>query len=152
MIDKKRFLHDDNQFKFLQEGSSRILSRAQILLVLLSHELLSTLHVTYQSTYFIYSFNQIESKVERISIIQQLHQSYQENKIELLGELYFKLKLHLNLNIKSDYQENKQFSTSLCYSHVNVIKFFPTSCHVRTVLILINKSYHDSKCKPKHEP
>ena len=40
--------------------------------------------------------------------------SYQENKIEFLDELYFKLKLHLNLNIKSDFQENSQFSTSLC--------------------------------------
>ena len=38
----------------------------------------------------------------------------EENKIEFLDELYFKLKLHLNLNIKSDFQENSQFSTSLC--------------------------------------
>ena len=31
---------------------------------------------------------------------------YQENKFEFWDELYFKLKLHLNLNIKSDFQEN----------------------------------------------
>ena len=29
---------------------------------------------THQSTYFIYSFHQVESKFERISGIQQLHQ------------------------------------------------------------------------------
>ena len=40
--------------------------------------------------------------------------SYQENKIAFLDELYFKLKLHSNLNIKSDFKENSQFSTSLC--------------------------------------
>ena len=39
--------------------------------------------------------------------------SYQENEIEYLDELYFNLKLHLNLNIKLDFQENSQFSTSL---------------------------------------
>ena len=32
--------------------------------------------------------------------------SYQENKIGFLNELYFNLKLHLNLNIKPDSQEN----------------------------------------------
>ena len=32
--------------------------------------------------------------------------SYQENKIEFLDELYFELKLHSNLSIKSDFQEN----------------------------------------------
>ena len=41
-------------------------------------------------------------------------ESYQLNKIEYFVELYFNLKLHLNLNIKPDFQENSQFSTSLC--------------------------------------
>ena len=34
MLDKKIHLNDDKQFKFLQEGINRILSIAQILLVL----------------------------------------------------------------------------------------------------------------------
>ena len=33
-------------------------------------------------------------------------ESYQENKIEFLDELYFNLNLHSNLNIKLDFQEN----------------------------------------------
>ena len=40
--------------------------------------------------------------------------SYQENKIEFLDERYCILKLHLNLNIISDFQENSGFSASLC--------------------------------------
>ena len=68
----KRHLNDDKQFKFLQDGSNRILSKAQILLVLKSHKLLSTLHVTHQSAYFKYSFHQVELKFERISRIHQL--------------------------------------------------------------------------------
>ena len=74
MLDKKTYLNDDKQFKFLQERSNRILSKAQILLVLWSHELLSTLHVTHQFTYLIYLFHQVESKFERISRIQQIYQ------------------------------------------------------------------------------
>ena len=74
MLDKKRYLRDEKQFKFLFEGSNRITSKAQILLVLHSHDLLSRLHVTHQSTYFIYSFHQVEFKFERISRIQQLLQ------------------------------------------------------------------------------
>ena len=74
--------------------------------------------------------------------------SYQVNKIEYFDELYFNLNLHLNLKIKPDFQKNEQFSTSLCYSHMNVIKFISTSHHVMTVLIKIHKSYHDSECKP----
>ena len=58
--------------------TSRILSKAQILLVLWSHELLSKLHVPHQSTYFIgvYSFHQVQFKFkfERISRIHQLLQ------------------------------------------------------------------------------
>ena len=55
--------------------------------------------------------------------------SYQENKIGFLDELYFNLNLHLNLNIKLDFQENSQFGTSLCYSHMNVIELFSTHHH-----------------------
>ena len=40
--------------------------------------------------------------------------SYQLNKIEYFDETYFNLNLHSNLNIKLDFQENSQFSTSLC--------------------------------------
>ena len=71
MLGKKRYLNDDKQFRFLQEGTNRILSKAQILLVLQSQEWLSTLYVTHQSTYFIYSFHQVEFKFERISRIHQ---------------------------------------------------------------------------------
>ena len=74
MLDMKIHLHDDKQFKFLQEGSNKILSKAQILLILKSHELLSTLHVTHESTYLVYLFHQVEFKLERISRIQQLLQ------------------------------------------------------------------------------
>ena len=62
--------------------TNRILSKPQIHLVLLSHELLSTLHVTHQSTYFIYLFHQVESKFERILRIQQIFQKLSTNKIE----------------------------------------------------------------------
>ena len=51
---------------------NRILSRAQVLLVLQSHELLSTLHVTHQLTYFIYSSSQDKLKNPRIKEIQQV--------------------------------------------------------------------------------
>ena len=40
--------------------NNRILSKAQILLVLKSYELLLTLYVAYQSVYFIFSFHQVE--------------------------------------------------------------------------------------------
>ena len=73
MLDKTIYLYDEKQFTFLQEGSNRTLCKAQILLVLQSHELLSTLHVT--SIYiFIYLFHHIEFKFENNSIIQQIHQ------------------------------------------------------------------------------
>ena len=61
--------------------------------------------------------------------------NYQANKIEYFDELYFNLILHLNLNIKSDLEENSQFSTSLHYSHMDIIKFFSMLCHVTMVLI-----------------
>ena len=98
MLDKKRHQNDEKQFKFLQEGSNRILSKAQILLVLSSHELLSTLHTTHQLTYFKYSFHQIQFKFLRIS---RIHPSYQVNKIGDFVVSYFNLNLHLNLNIKA---------------------------------------------------
>ena len=60
---------------------NRILSKAQILWVLSSHELLSTLHVTHQSTYFIYSFHQVEFKFERILTIHQLKLSTIQDSI-----------------------------------------------------------------------
>ena len=68
--------------------------------------------------------------------------------IEFFDELYFKLKLHSNVDIKLDFQENSQLCTSLHYSHVNVIEIFAMSCHIMTVLIAKNESYHNSK----HEP
>ena len=108
--------------------------------------MLSTLHVTHQFSYLIYLFHQDESKFERISRIHQIYQeSYQENKIEFLDELYFNSNLHSNLNIKSEFQENSQFSTSLCYSCMIVIEFFSMSHHVMMVLTMKNESYYDSQ-------
>ena len=40
--------------------------------------------------------------------------SYQVNKIEYFAGLYFNLNLHLNLNIKQDFQVDSQFSALLC--------------------------------------
>ena len=107
MLDKERCLNDDDkQFKFLQEGSNRILSKAQILCVLFSHELLSTLHITHQFTYFIYLFCEVEFKFERIQESNNYIKHYQGYKIDFFMHYIFKLKLPLNLNIKSDFQGN----------------------------------------------
>ena len=88
------------------------------------------LHILY-SYFIIFNLN-----LKEFQESDKYTKSYQENKIEFLDESYFKLKLHLNLNIKSDFQENSQSSTSLCYSHMNVIKFFSMSCHVMKVIIV----------------
>ena len=106
MLDNERYLYDDKQFKFLQEQSNRILSKAQILLVLLSHELLSTLHVTHQYTILYIHFIKLNLNLKEFQECNKYFKSYQESKIEFLDESYFKLILHLILNIKSDFQEN----------------------------------------------
>ena len=46
------------------------------------NELLSTLHVTHQSTYFIYLFHRVDFKFERISRIQQIHQKLSRKQDE----------------------------------------------------------------------
>ena len=61
-----------NFFSYLEDEVNKILSKAQILLVLLSHELLAMLHVTHQFTYFIYSSSQDKLKNSRIKKIQQV--------------------------------------------------------------------------------
>ena len=81
MLDKTTHLYDDKQFIFLQDVSDRTLSKALILLVLQSHELLFTLHITHQSTSFIYLFYQDESKFERISSIQQVFQKLSRKQL-----------------------------------------------------------------------
>ena len=43
--------------------------------------------------------------------------SYQENKIEFLDEFYFKLNLHSNLNIRSDFHEEFQESKNYIKSY-----------------------------------
>ena len=100
------------------------------------------LHILY--IYFIKLNLNLKEFQESINFIK----SYQENKIEFLDEIYVKLNLHSNLNIRSDYQENSQFSTLLCYSGVNVAEFFSTSHHIMMVLITKNELYHDLKYKP----
>ena len=52
----------------------QVLSKAQILLVLLSHKLLSTKYITHQFTYFIHYSSQDKFKNSRITRIQQVHQ------------------------------------------------------------------------------
>ena len=106
MLDKKRHLNDDKQFNFLQEGRNRILSKAQILLVLQSHELLSTLHVTHQSTHFIYYFIKFNLNLKEFQESIKYFKSYQLNKIGYFVESYFNLKLHLNVKIRLDFQVN----------------------------------------------
>ena len=89
-----------------------MLSKAQALLVLYSYEFLSTLYVTYRSTYFIYilliKFN---FDLKEFQVSNNYSKSYQENKMEFFDELYFYLNLHNNLNIKS-MNVNEFFSTS----------------------------------------
>ena len=75
--------------------------------------------------------------------------SCQANKIGYFVEIYFNLNLHLHLNIKSDFQVNSQLSTFLCGSPVNIKEFFSMSHHIIMVLIVIQDSNHDLKCKPK---
>ena len=63
---------------------------------------------------------------------------YQVNKVVDFILSCFNLNLHLNLNIKPDFQVNSQFTTFLCDSCVNVKEFFSTSCHFTMVLIAIH--------------
>ena len=72
MLGNTTHLHDDKQITFLQEGKNRILSAAQILLVLWSHKLLSTIYDTDQFTHFIYYSSQDKFKNSRINKIQQV--------------------------------------------------------------------------------
>ena len=58
-------------------------------------------------------FITLNSNLKEFQESNKYIKSCEENKIEFLNELYFELKLHLNLNIKSDFHENSQFSTSL---------------------------------------
>ena len=64
--------------------------------------------------------------------------SYQVNKIGYFVEIYFNLNLHLNLNIKPDFQVNSQFSTFLHDPCVNIKEFFPMSHQITTVLLVIH--------------
>ena len=76
--------------------------------------MLSILHVTHQFTYLYMYFVKVNLYLKEFQESNNYIKSYQENKIEFLDELYCILKLHLNLNIKSDFQENSGFSASLC--------------------------------------
>ena len=57
-------------------------------------------------------FNKLNLNLKEFQESNKYIKRHQENKNKFLDELYFKLKLHSNLNIKSDLQENSQFSTS----------------------------------------
>ena len=101
------------------------------------------LHTNFHILYIYFIKMNLNLKEFQESI--KYNKSYQENKIEFLDELYFNSNLHSNLNIKPEFQENLQFSTSLSYSCMNVIKFFSTSHHVATVLIMKNELHHVSQ-------
>ena len=73
MSDKKRYLYDDDTIH-LQEGSNSISSKAKILCVLKSHELLSATYITHQFTYFIYYSHQDTLKNSRITRNDQVYQ------------------------------------------------------------------------------
>ena len=64
--------------------NNRTLSKAQILFILLSHELLSKLNVTHQFTYFLYLLYQIQFKFERMSRIKQLLQKLSSEQDSLI--------------------------------------------------------------------
>ena len=105
------------------------------------------LHINLHILYI--NFIKLNLNLKEFQESNRCFKSYQENKIEYFDKLYSKLKLHSNLNTKPDFQENSQFSTSLHYSHVNMIKFFSTSHHVTMVLIMINDLHHDLKSESK---
>ena len=69
-------------------------------LVLYTHELLSTLHITHQSAYFKYSFHKLKFEFERISRIQQLLQmlSSQQNLV------FYSIWFQFEFTIKFEYQ------------------------------------------------
>ena len=93
----------------------------------------------------LHSFHQFQFKFGRTSTI---HQLLKKLSIGCFVELYFNLNLHLNLNIKPDFQVNSRLSTFLYESHVNIKEFFSMSCHVTMVLTVIHNLYHDLKCEP----
>ena len=123
MLDRKRYLNDDKQFKYQQEGSNRILYKSQLLwscshINCCQHYMLNiNLHILY--IYFIKSNLNLKEFQESINYFK----SYQVNKIEYIVELCFNLSLHSNLNIKPDFQVNSRFSTFLHKSYVNVKEF-----------------------------
>ena len=79
------------QFIFLQEWSNRILSKAKILCVLYSHELLSTKYTTHQFTYFIYYSLQNKFKIQELQESNKYIKRYQQMKFEFLDKYYFYL-------------------------------------------------------------
>ena len=148
MIDKKIPLNDDKQFKFLQEGSNRILSKLQSYWSC-SHKNCCQRYMLHINLHILYiQFIKLNLNLKEFQESIGYFKSYQVNKIGYFVELYFNLNLHSNLNIKPDFQVNSQFSTFLHESHVNVKEFFSTSHHVITVLNAIHDSYHDSKGQP----
>ena len=62
------------------------------------------LHITLHILYIL--FIKLNLNLKELQESNNYIKSYQQYKIEFLDELYFKLNLHLNLNIKSDFQEN----------------------------------------------
>ena len=75
-------------------------------------------------------FQQVESKFERITRIQQLHQSYQQYKIEFLDELYFNLSLHkFEYQIRFSRELMIQYITTLYMYEHNGILFQVMPCH-----------------------
>ena len=94
--------------------SNRILSKAQILLSC-SHMICCQHYMSHINLHILYiHFIKFNLNLKEFQESNNYFKSYQMNKIEYFDELYFSLNLHLNLNIKLDFQKNSQFSTSLC--------------------------------------
>ena len=62
------------------------------------------LHINLHILYIL--FIKLNINLKELQEFNNYFKKYQENKIEILDELYFNLNLYLNLNIKSDFQEN----------------------------------------------
>ena len=62
------------------------------------------LHINLHILYIL--FIKLNINLKELQEFNNYFKKYQENKIEILDELYFNLNLYWNLNIKSDFQEN----------------------------------------------
>ena len=106
MLDKKRHLNEDKQFKFLREGVKGFYPKLKSFwscchMNCCQHYMLHIdLHILY--IYFI----KLNLNLNEFQESNNYLKSYQVNKIGYLVESYFNLNLYLNLSIKPDFQVN----------------------------------------------